>query len=303
MATSWIPSLRSAYKQNSSSNNGWIALTAAIPISYTSIFLKFKFRYKSQCNFTEHSIRLYYTTTPGLGVADYVDITEENADSWILNSSFMSDIYTVTYTLKNLPGGAGTTYYVRVWLRLFNKSGTKVKYTFKSPAPAPLACNTLEYDRKQPLLLIGTYEDVNDSAIMAWADFTQNITVPSYDVIETDVTEEWTNADYETKKIVTRTKITGKFNMIFSDREEFNRFLDIIRYNREITGCGKVFMQVHVNNKLFYDDEWQDIGVTNLKNETVSDWFYISITSVPWVEPYYGHYDKYSPITVNIEQV
>lgn len=292
-------------------STGWIKMTEITAVSYTSISVVFRFHYKPTTNFTANSIRLYYTTTPGQGNADYVDITPENADSWRLSNETKNN-YIVRYTLKNLPGGAGTTYYVRVWLRLFNKSGSKVKYSFKSPAEAPIACSTKEYDRTQPLFVIGRPDLITvtlpdplppvQTLVYSTKDFTQLIPAGSYDVLQTDVTEEWTDANYEKHIIVARTKATGKFNMLFSSKEEFNAFLYELDKSKAINESGKVYMGVHLNNKLYYPEDWAEIGVQNLKNQLYWSYFYVNISSIPWVEPYYGHYDKYSPISVSIEE-
>lgn len=281
---------------------GWIVLRSIKAKSYTSIVVKFIFYNKPGTNFTANSIRLYYTTTPGQGNADYIDITKANADYWKLNKDKAS--YTVKYTLTGLL--YNTKYYVRVWLRLFNKSGSKVKYSYKSPAAAPIACTTASYDRSTPLFQMCTFKLNNpsdeNSSYLDWEDFTQNITMGSYDVIQTDVTEEWTDANYKTHKIVTRTKVSGKFNMLFSSKEEFNKFLNIVRLNRYVYPSGMVHLNVHLNNQLEYDTDWQSIGIDNLRNDDYEGDFYITISSLPWVEPYYGHYDKYSPISVSIEE-
>lgn len=293
----------------SKSSTGWIKMTEITAVSYTSISVVFKFHYKPQTNFTANSIRLYYTTTPGQGNADYVDITPENADSWRLSNETKNN-YIVRYTLKNLPGGAGTTYYVRVWLRLFNKSGSKVKYSFKSPAEAPIACTTKKYASTVNMLMIGnpvnivvpTIPTPSTALVYIPNNFTQLIPAGSYDVLQTDVTEEWTDANYEKHIIVARTKVTGKFNMLFSDRQEFNNFLHMLDKNKAINASGKVYMGVHLNNQLDYPEDWEEIGVGNLRNEVYWSYFYVNISSIPWVEPYYGHYDKYSPISVSIEE-
>lgn len=292
-------------------STGWIKMTEITGVSYTSISVEFQFYYKPSTNFNEHSIRLYYTTTPGQGNADYVDITPENADYWKKSKKTKSS-YIVRYTLTNLPGGAGTVYYLRVWLRLFNKSGSKVKYSYKSPAEAPIACPTKQYDRTQPLFIIGRPDLITvtlpdplppiQTLVYSTKDFTQLIPMGSYDVIQTDVTEEWTDANWEKHIIVPRTKVTGKFNMLFSNKEEYNAFLYELDKSKVISPSGKVYMGVHLNNKLYYPNDWEEIGVHNLSNDVYWGYFYISITSIPWVEPYYGHYDKYSPISVSIEE-
>lgn len=307
----WIPVIMNnsnVKSEKEKSSTGWIKMTEITAVSYTSISVVFRFHYKPQTNFTANSIRLYYTTTPGQGNADYVDITPENADSWRLSNETKNN-YIVRYTLKNLPGGAGTTYYVRVWLRLFNKSGSKVKYSFKSPAEAPIACSTKEYDRTVNMLMIGNPVNMavptvpaSTTLVYIPTNFTQLIPAGSYDVLQTDVTEEWTDANYEKHIIVARTKVTGKFNMLFSDKQEYNNFLHLLDKNRAINASGKVYMGVHLNNQLDYPEDWEEIGVGNLRNEIYWSYFYVNISSIPWVEPYYGHYDKYSPISVSIEE-
>lgn len=283
---------------------GEIECTNCEAVSTTEIIVSFEIWWTKKYNLGDKSLKLFYTTTPGTN-NQYVYVTKSNAHRWYKTSQRGIEI---EYKLTGLT--PGTTYYIRPWLQLLNNKGkTTDKLRLASPPDFPMPETTLVNLRKQALVEIAkpsTEDPSSGSDIpepMEFIDITQYITAPSYDVNNTDVTEDWTDANYTTHRIVARTKVSGKFNMIFKDLHDYNKFYNLMRMNREIYGEGYTYLRVQINNELDYNTPGADPNdVTTYKCKRRAGLYFVKIDSNPWVEPYFGRFDKYQAISVSIEE-
>ncbi len=76
--------------------------------------------------------------------------------------------------------------------------------------------------------LFKLYDNDNDVEV----DYTKNILVPSYQVLEYDMSESWTDGFGRTHRAVYRTKIGGKFTMTFQSYDEYHDFMRVLNSNR-----------------------------------------------------------------------
>lgn len=291
-----------------------------------------QFKYKSSYVLKDESIRVYYTTTPGsASSADYVDIVPPGtsssddhaieADFWQKPYTpdanpatflvrvgyrllgFSPDMYLIRFTIPNL--SPYVKWYTRAWLRLFKKatSTSPVKPNIHDPVPAQERYTFGPYySETRPLFCVANYKTAsNDTYEIEWVDFTDCIKLPTYDVNSEDVNEDWEDADYKTHRIIARKKVTGKFEMIFPTIERFNQFLNYIEQSKQLNGDGVAYvdLQVHVNNML---DVRPGIALGNTKCINYIGKFFIKIDNNAWVLPIFGHYDKYSPLSITITE-
>ena len=290
-----------------------------------------QFTYNSKYYLTDESVRVFYTTTPGQSNADYVDIVPpgtSSSDDHAIEAELWQEPYNqlgksmkdkfrkptinldcshciVGFTIKNL--SPNSKYYTTAWLRLFNSKGA-----FKTSVRDPEDKNTryeietMTYKYVRPLFQVATYEQVvdsNDNEVYGinYADFTDCIKLPSYDVNSEDINEDWEDADYRTHRIVTRRKVNGKFEMIFPTIERQKEFFHLLDISKELNGDGNAYveLEVHLNNVLDFRTgiDMSDTHCINYKGK-----FFIKIDNNAWVQPIYGHYDKYSPLSVTIQE-
>jgi hypothetical protein len=80
--------------------------------------------------------------------------------------------------------------------------------------------------------LFKLYDRRNDKTSTTKVDYTSNILVPSYQVIEYDLSESWTDGFGKTHRSVYRSKIAGKFTMQFRSYDEYHEFMNILESNR-----------------------------------------------------------------------
>lgn len=247
------------------------------------------------------AFKIYYTSTPGSGNIG-VDVYKANALEW----TELGSVTRVKYEITGL--SPATMYYVRPWMYIRNGKG-KLKYTVASPSEYPYPIETLARSRKQALLEIAKPSTTTPSSgseipePMEFVDLTEYITAPSYDVNNVDVTEDWTDSNWTTHRIVPRTKVSGKFNMLFKDIESYNKFYHLLKLNRDIYGDGYTYLRVQINNQLDYETPGASSSdITSYKCDRIADLFFVKIDSNPWVEPYYGRFDKYNAISVSIEE-
>lgn len=296
-----------------------------------------QFKYNPEYKFTDESLRVYYTTTPGQGTALYKDIVPPDstatgpnilkADSWQVAHTTVANTYhpntppqlinirnkilglsndytVVRFTIPNL--SANTTYYTRAWIRLFNNAGTKVKKTYKSPSVEQerLKITTQYGAENQTLFCVPDYQIINSSKnlyTINWVDFTDCIKLPTYDVNSEDINEDWDDANYETHRIVTRKRISGKFEMIFPTMTRYKEFLNYLELSKQLNGSGIAYVElkVHVNNVL---DTRADVNIANTRCINYIGKFFIKIDNNAWIQPIFGHYDKYSPLSITIQE-
>jgi len=222
------------------------------------------------------------------------------------------ELYTVTFTLPNLT--PNTDYEIRAVLRLFKKpSHTSPKYIYYGPSgkDAHLRMRTWSQDENiiRPMFCVAkyTYVSITGETVggldITWEDFTDCIKLPSYNVNSNDVNEDWDDANYTTHRIVARKKIEGKFEMIFPSIERQKYFFYLLDKSRELNGDGIAYvdLKVHVNNMLDYDLS-KDYDPRELPCINYIGKFFIKIDNNAWVQPIYGHYDKYSPLSITITE-
>lgn len=299
------------------------------------------FNYNSAYTLHDDSVRVYYTTDPDVYSSNepHVDLvppdstaTGDNilkADTWqapyqvltpqmivLFNQPVVLGLtnakYKVTFTIKNLT--AGTTYYTRAWLRLYKSAtATKVAIKYHDPAEEGVRKEITMYDVTPPAgwrestILFGIAKYIPNSQgstnyYIDYEDFTDCIKLPSYNVNSEDVNEDWEDANYETHRVVARKKITGKFEMIFPTMVRQKEFFNYLEISKQLNGNGIAYvdLKLQVNN------------VFEIRaGETVSDAqpilyegrFFIKIDNNAWIQPIFGHYDKYNPLSITITEV
>ena len=159
---------------------------------------------------------------------------------------------------------------------------------------------------EQPIFEIAryTYNETTSNMDRSFVNFTDCITLPSYDVSREDVTESWDDANYDQHILVPTRKIKGKFSMLFPSMERYNEFMNYIyqaKINNTWSPNACVTLRVQINNELDYNLKYTTPDKAAALHEIGN--FTIKIDSNPWVKPIVGHFDKYSPINVTIEQV
>lgn len=77
-------------------------------------------------------------------------------------------------------------------------------------------------------------------------DLTNFITVPSYIVNSKDIYEEYTDGNKKFRRKVIRTRISGSFSLLFSDKADFKAFLTLMKNSK--TKEGAITATVYVNN-------------------------------------------------------
>ena len=300
------------------------------------IQIKVSFKHKSSVTTKwepeDSSLRVYYrkydrTTLQPIDDAEYDDIHPEDCDKFSKGKKSTTAIFTV------LGLDADSFYHFNVWLRLYSykvekttvieggqsvekdvKVPTKLKKTYKTGSfdfttqpsvPSPTPSQSSSKKRLYSLFEIATYtwNEANNDYSTSYVDFTDCITLPSYEVNREDVTETWDDANYDQHVIVPTRKIKGKFSMLFPSMARYNEFINLIYQAKMLNvwspgAC--VELRVQVNNELKYESV---IDVANAQPLHEIGNFTIKIDNNPWVKPVFGHFDKYSPLNVTIEQV
>lgn len=81
---------------------------------------------------------------------------------------------------------------------------------------------------------------------IAGNDLTKHITMSSYNVNEEDVYTGWTDANRVDHRFVHRQRVSGKFTMKFTEKEEYFSFLELCKSNK--TREGYITTKLYVNN-------------------------------------------------------
>lgn len=132
-----------------------------------------------------------------------------------------------------------------------------------------------------------------------WEDFTDCITVPDYKVNNTDITEEWTDANHNTHSNVIQNRIEGSLSLYFTSPNRYYRFLACLQYNEDVYGKGHARLKVQVNNELDVED-YSD--VSSAKPMMYIDFFKLNFDP-EWQVPFYGTSQQYSGMNMNIEEI
>ena len=77
-------------------------------------------------------------------------------------------------------------------------------------------------------------------------DLTPKVNIQEFKVNSSDVYETWTDGNFVTHREIIRTRISGTFDIGFSDRTELNGFLTLLANNRNANGYYPI--QIYVNN-------------------------------------------------------
>lgn len=94
-------------------------------------------------------------------------------------------------------------------------------------------------------------------------DLTQYITVPSYNINSKDIYTAWVDANHVTHRDVTRTKVSGKFTMLFDEHNEYFEFLELIKKHKGAGGYIPVSLYVNNLNTVVNVDVFMDMEPAN----------------------------------------
>lgn len=197
--------------------------------------------------------------------------------------------------------------YGQMWNHVY-----KYYATYKSPTqPDRLDIKTITPGAVQPLFMVATYDSTpytvsdedGDHLVYPkdWVDFTNNVSLPSYDVNYEDTNEDWEDANYFTHRVRVRSKIDGKLELLFSDLSRYNQFIYLLKRSKECNGNGTAYVELklQVNDSL---DEYSSTSYETMRCEMKEGLFFVKMDSNPWVAPVFGHYDKYQAISLSINE-
>lgn len=104
-------------------------------------------------------------------------------------------------------------------------------------------------------------------------DITKYIQESTYEVNQEDVYEEWLDGNYRTHREVTRTKVTGKFEMVFVTESEFSAFLTLLGNNTSASGVLAITLYVtNINTSASYNVFYEFENTSN--RQINSNYFY-----------------------------
>ena len=272
------------------------------------------YRFKSGFTVTDDSLRIYYSTTPSItSQTPYVSVNRTSGA--IIRMGRQVNGWNVLYCRVPVEGTSltqDTPYWLRARLELFYSDGTghpsKSYKKYRAPKnPTPVY--TTNEGPIQKLFQIAKYtnphtgDDGDTEYDQIWEDFTDCIVVPSYDVNYEDINEDWEDADYVTHRIVPRSKITGDMELLFPDKTRYNKFLQLIKMNREVNGSGYIMLRVQVNNDIDLEELMntsQDLSTKKCVNYIGN--FFLKFENNPWVIPVINQYSKYDPLRIEIQE-
>jgi len=79
-------------------------------------------------------------------------------------------------------------------------------------------------------------------------DITQYILSETYDMNQSDVYVEWTDANYIDHRNIVRTRVEGKFEVKFLLQRNYDSFVELINSNKTVGGY--IPLTVYVNNQV-----------------------------------------------------
>ena len=85
--------------------------------------------------------------------------------------------------------------------------------------------------------------------VMGIHDYTQFIKMPTYQVNQIDVYNEWTDANGTIHRDVYRTSTEGSFTLWFDDHDDYEQFISDINEFKTVQE-GYILAEVYINNKL-----------------------------------------------------
>jgi len=264
-------------------------------------------------NFT--TMQMYNTNNPGLGI--------------VRNTFYIPGVgyrCTIEWELPN----PNAVYYIQLRMLIYRSNdetvddpwgpGAEVGHYASHKSPAyPSSIRGLDpeepeyhdYGRtNQPLFMLCTYNNKHtvvdedgehEEWEPTWKDFTQNVELPSYDVNNEDVNEDWEDANYFTHRVRVRGKASGKLNLIFADLKSYNEFMLLLKRNKERNGVGTAYVQLQLQINDDIDDLSND-DVSLMRCSVKQGYFFVKIENNPWVAPVFGHFDKYQSIGLDIQE-
>lgn len=262
-----------------------------------------------------NSVRIYYSETPeiisGTGVPyTTYDVREGTEDTNVVLRGEENGLLHVYCVVPGLGQALddNTTYWLRSWMQLYKSNGKAYK-KYRGPKNPTPAFSSYDPERHK-LFQIASYSNphTTEDGIeydQSWVNFTDCIIAGSYDVNYEDTNEDWIDANYDTHRIVPKTKIKGSMDLKFTTRLQYNEFLKLIKMNRIVNGLGYVQCKVLVNNDIAILDNEIFGSIANLENKNCVEEihnFFLKMESNPWVVPFLGHYDMYEPIHIEIEE-
>lgn len=274
-----------------------------------SVKIKFKFKIKDGYKTNQSDgIRLYYSTDGTCPTKDnnYVSIalTDENTEYVPGDGTYVRYIF-----YKPVPNVS--EYNIQLRMKISNSDGSyQSKYaSYKAPSGGTII-KFVAPTINQPLFMIPIYAKTTDPdeedkiwTISEWKDYTSKIELPSYDVNYEDITEDWEDANYYTHRIIPRRKVVGKFNLWFSNLEEYNTFMYLIQKSKERNGNGRAYVELNVQiNDDINEDSYNGTDISTAKCTLLHGYFFLKIDSNPWNAPVFGHYDKYQAIGISIQE-
>ena len=289
---------------------GYIAIKSIEP-KPTYFVVTFQYKFKSGYAVHDDSIRMYCSPDPEIEHGTYYLELNVNSttDPNILNRTIENGYYTISCRVPGVndtPLNMDTTYWLRPFMQLYTTAGKPYK-KYRGPGNNPIPETTGLTGPAQKLFSIATYsnphtgEDGNTEYDTSWIDFTSNIVAPTYDVNYEDVNEDWEDANYVTHRIVPRTKVKGSLELQFASKYDYNNFIRLLQLNSKINGNGYTQLRLQVNNNLEdSEDLFSTLDLANRRCVRNVGMFFITMENNPWNAPFFGHFDKYEPLTIEL---
>ena len=306
-----------------------IRLVSITPKDLNTVIIRFTFSYKSGyiVKYNDDwflpapnsgSVRLYYGPTYNVtNESNYTTVqmytsTEGGHTKNCVYSP--TGLYTCTFEwTKPQELSSYQKIYVQLRMQLYDVGGQPYKHycTYKSPKNNPSPVEFVIPGPTQPLFQVAAYSNPHEiteedgithiAYEKEWVDFTNNVTLPSYDINYEDVNEDWEDANYFTHRIRVRSKITGKLDLLFSDLARYNQFIHLIKKSKECNGNGTAYVELklQINDDL---DERTGTELNSMRCTFEEGLFFVKMDSNPWVAPVFGHYDKYQAISLSINE-
>lgn len=289
---------------------GSIAIKSIEP-KPTYFVVTFQYKFKSGYSVHDDSIRMYCSPDPEIEHGTYYLELNVNStdDPNILNRTIVNGYYTITCRVPGVsdtPLSMETTYWLRPFMQLYTSAGKKYK-KYRGPGSNPIPETTGVTGPNQKLFSIASYsnphagEDGNTEYDTSWVDFTSHIVAPTYDVNYEDVNEDWEDANYVTHRIVPRTKVKGSLELQFDSKYDYNNFIRLLQLNSKINGNGYTQLRLQVNNNLEdSEDLFSTLDLANRRCVRNIGMFFITMENNPWNVPFFGHFDKYEPLRIEL---
>lgn len=289
---------------------GYIAIKSIEP-KPTYFVVTFQYKFKSGYAVHDDSIRMYCSPDPEIEHGTYYLELNVNStdDPNILNRTIVNGYYTISCRVPGVsdtPLSMDTTYWLRPFMQLYTTAGKPYK-KYRGPGNNPIPETTGLTGPAQKLFSIATYsnphagESGETEYDTSWVDFTSHIVAPTYDVNYEDINEDWEDANYVTHRIVPRTKVKGSLELQFASKYDYNNFIRLLQLNSKINGNGYTQLRLQVNNNLEdSEDLFSTLDLADRRCVRNVGMFFITMENNPWNAPFFGHFDKYEPLRIEL---